>query len=288
MSGGGSMKRWMAIFTALGLILAMGASFKPIFLPGVYDLKPEGTWDLVSFPKDVYHYDKFSTYSTSKPANLKLDFPTDRFAGFQYSRFTLGNAGNVFNFVIANQRNYFYDALYIDLDHNGVITAKEEVKIEEKQNVALGYVFQSFEADPKIIVDYRISGGKVIARPLDIKLTFVYQKNSQRAEAFYILKNNTLMTGTTLSEKDPLYFAIADGDNNGCYNDFGNDLVFFDRNGDRKFDYVKESQPLAELQDIKVNRKTNIYRLVLSPWPVKLGIISINQTYKLADFEPKP
>jgi hypothetical protein len=282
------MKRWIGLFAALGLVLTMGASFKPVFIPGVYDVKPDKHWDIVDYPKTEYHYGKFSTYSPYKPAHLKLELPADRFAGFQYGWFTLGNAGNVFYFVIANQRSYFYDAFYIDLDRNGVITPKEEVRMEEKQSVALGYVFQTYEAEFQVNVDYRLSQGKQITRPLDLKLTFVYQKNAQRAEAFYILKNNTLFTGTTLSEKDPLYFAIADGDSNGCYNDFGVDIVFFDRNRDGKFEYGKESQPLAELQDIRVGRKSEIHRLVLAPWPLKLGIINTNQAYKYSDFEPKP
>lgn len=283
------MKRWMILLISLCLLLAIGASFKPVFVPGSYEVKPDGSWDSVEFPKDVYHTDKFSAFSQDQPANLKLEIPEGKFASYQFGRVLLGDAGTAYNFVIGNQKNFFYDTLYFDLDRNGVITVKEEVKLDEKQNIALGYVFQIFSADPKLKVDYRSSNGKTVTRELDIRMTFVYEKNSERANAFFLVRNSTLFTGTTLSENgSPLVFAIADGDANGCYNDFGTDLVFYDKNRDNKFNYVKESQTLAELQEMKgPDRKKDIYRLILFPWPTKLMIVPGIDKVNPADVEPR-
>lgn len=284
------MKRWTGIIIAVGLLLAMGAAFKPIFVPGSYDVKPDGTWDLVQFTKDNYHIDKPSTFSMIQPDGLKLELPEGKFVAYQYGKIALGNAGNVFNFVIGNQKNYFYDTLYIDLDHNGIITTKEEVKLEEKQNIAQGYVIQILTADARLNVDYSLTNGKILTRPLDMVLTFFYEKNAELTNTFYIIHNNTLFTGTTLAENgSPLFFAIADGDNNGCYNDFGTDIVFYDKNHDNKFDYVKESQTLAELQEMKgEDRKKDIYRLNLFAWPTRLVITPGKSPINPADVEPTP
>lgn len=281
------MKRRYYLLFLTAFLLSFGATFKPVLVPGKYPVKPEGSWAMVNFPKDSFHSDNVQVFSSEKPEKLKLEIPEDRFAGFHFGKIVLGNAGTVYDFVIGNQNSYFFDALFIDQDQNGVITTKEEVKMEEQQNVALGFTRQILEAQTKLDVAYRLSQGAKIKRTLSLTMTFFYQKTPDALLTLYMVRNNTFLVGTGMTAKDPVFFALVDADGNGNYNDYGVDMIFFDKNGDNRFDYLKEKQTLAELQEIYgMDRKKGIYRFIVSPWPTQLGIIDGLESFNLKDYEP--
>lgn len=279
-------KRFYLLFLAV-FILSWGATYKPVLVPGTYTVKPEGSWALVDFPKDSYHSEGIQIFLGEKPDKLKIELVDGRFAGYQYGRIALGNAGTVYNFIIGSQNSYFFDSLFIDQDRNGIITPKEEVKMEEKQNVALGYTRQILEAQTKLDVTYRLSSGEELKRTLDISITFFYQKTPDNLIVFYTVKNNTLFVGSGMTGKNPVYFALVDADGNGNYNDYGVDMIFYDLNGDNRFDYTKETRVLAELQElIGMDKKKGIYRFVLGVWPTKLGVIDGQEKFNMKDYEP--
>lgn len=274
------------LFLAL-FILSLGATFRPVLLPGTYQVKPEGSWEMVHFPKNSFHNDNVFIFSSEKPEHLRLELPEGRYAGYQYGKIALGNAGTVYDFVIGNQNSYFFDSLFIDLDQNGVITLQEEVKMDEQQNIAMGFTRQILQAQVKFDVNYDLSSGKQIQRTLAIVLTFFYQKTPDSLMVFYTVRNNTLLVGTGMTSKDPIFFALVDADGNGIYNDYGVDMLLFDRNGDKRFDYVKERQVLAELQELSgLDRKKGIYRFVVPVFPEQIGIVDGLDSFMLQDFEP--
>ena len=83
----------------------------------------------------------------------------------------------------------------------------------------------------------------------------------------------------------PLSFALVDGDGNGRYNDWGDDFLFYDKNGDGKYHFGKESQVLNPLHDLKIGQNNGIYRLIVPVFPAKIGLIAADADYKMADFE---
>ena len=280
------MKHWAYILLMACLILSIGATYKPVLTPGIYPVEPNGDWDLVDFPKDTYHPDAFHVFLLQRPEDIKLELPEGKFDDYQFGEITLGNAGTTYQFVIGNQKNYFYDRLYVDLNQDGVITTEEEIELIEQQNIALGYTRQILEAHLTLDVEYALEDDKKTTHELDIVLTFFYQRAQDNVIAFYTVRNNTFLVGTGMGDKNPVYFALVDADGNGIYNDLGIDMLFVDKNGDHRFDYRKETGVLAGLQEMRgPDGKKGIYRLILSAWPGKLGIVDWFAEYDLTDFE---
>jgi len=278
-------RRWL-IFLVFGLLFAIGAGNRPVLTPGIYPVQPGGDgWDQVVFDKKSNYRPGIKYFTAIQPSDVRLELPKERFASFSFGRFSLGNAGTEYTMVIGSQNRYFFDTLYIDLDRDGVITAREEVKMNERQSVALGYTVQELDAEARLTVAYRTSTGKIVEHPLDIRLIFYYGKFSDEPMVFYMVQNTTFLQGTGLLNGKPLSFALVDGDGNGRYNDWGDDFLFYDKNGDGKYHFGKESQVLNPLHDLKIGQNNGIYRLIVPVFPAKIGLIAADADYKMADFE---
>lgn len=277
-------RKWLALLLAM-FLFALGAGDRPTLTPGIYAVKPEKGWDRVVFGKGERHRQPVKYFISEQTKDLRLDLPKERFASFSFSHFPLGNAGTEYTLVVGSQNRYFFDTLYIDLNRDGVISPQEEIKMHERQNIALGYTVQELEAETSLNVTYRTSTGKHVEHPLDIRLTFYYGKFSDEPVIFYMIQNDTFLQGTGLSGGKPMIFAVVDGNGNGNYNDLGEDLFFYDKNGDGKFQYSKESQILKALHNLKVGRGNCIYRFIAPVFPGKIGLIDADSGYSMIDFE---
>jgi hypothetical protein len=78
---------------------------------------------------------------------------------------------------------------------------------------------------------------------------------------------------------------LIDANGNGCFNDYGADLIMVDLNSNNYFQ-KRESFKLAEFFDFQGSAGEQMQlRIIVPPYPRKIAVISAGQGYNLADLE---
>ena len=280
----------------LGILLLafflLGFSSKlPVQLEGVYavKLKTLTYFDLVS--KDFLYSESLAELTESKPEQLQLTFEYEKLVDPKFGAFRLGNNDKKVWFVMGKDPQGYWTDFYIDQNLDFKITAKEKVKsllTSEGNNRG----FKILQATSLIPVPVRVSY-KGLTNELQKGLyyfvsiqTLTKKTNSDlRVEAIaasFLDGETKIMSGK--AEKI-VKFRIFDTDGNGCFNDYGKDLIYMDLNYDGYFS-KNECKPLTEFFDFPTaNKEKKQMRLIVLPLPAKIAVTEAIKEFDLSQLE---
>lgn len=275
------MKRWqLGIFGAIAFLMAgFGFAKAPLPMEGVYNLKLKTLtlYDLDS--KNFPLLGVVAELTESKPAGLTVQIDVKQMKEPTYGSFKLGNADRKTWFVMGQDDQGYWTKVYLDQNGDRIISDKEEVKSMQTVQTKERKVTRD-TAFTMVPVPIRVSY-KGMNNELQKKLYYFFYADvfRKKGESLTVVRvfNGSFMEGDLKiaqgKEAKLVKFRLYDADSNGCYNDFGDDLIYMDTNYDGFFK-KNEGRKLTEYFDLKRGKDTNQYRLVLMAQPSKLAVVN--------------
>ena len=286
------MKRLKLTGIILIAIIIIGCSGKmPVPVKGVYPLK---TKTLTIF--DLYSQEFGIVYNVAevveaKPQKVTVDFDLDQLDEYRFGSFKLGNNNQRIWFVMSRDAEGYWSEFYID--QNNDLTIKENEKImsfQSGQDRVKGLKrYQSMTLIPaRVRVSYKGFTGEIQKDIYLFILTTVLSKNNasdllvEAITASFLDGEIQVVSGKAVNG---INFRLIDANGNGCFNDYGIDLIFFDLDSDG-FYQSNESHRLVEFVDLQTSTGgLRQFRVVLPPFPAKVAVIEADQDYDLAELE---
>ncbi|MGE5604731.1 MAG: hypothetical protein ACM3YE_03460 [Bacteroidota bacterium] len=282
----------------LGFILLagiiIGCSGKmPIPIEGIYPLK---TKTLTIF--DLYSQEYRFTYNVAevveaKPEKVTIGFDLQRLNDYRFGSFKLGNNNQQTWFVMGKDDQGYWSEFYIDQNNDLKIKESEKIKsFQSGQDRVKGLDrSQSLTLIPvRIRVSYKGLAGEIQKNLYLFILTTVLSKNKasdllvEAITASFLDGEIQVASGEI---KKRINFRLIDANGNGCFNDYGSDLIFFDLNSN---DYYQqnESHKLVEFFNLQtITGEEKQLRIIVPPFPAKLAVIEADQDYDLLELEAK-
>lgn len=290
------MRKVYPFVVAVWAFTMMGCFFLkqlPLPLPGIYPLKMRTLtyFDLASKSLNDLGWNT-AELTESKPEGLEVAFDYQKMKNVQFGRFQLGNQEGKVWFLMAQDESGKWSEFYIDQNLDMQITQKERVKS-----------IQETGQDRYRGIDRQLELGLI---PISLQIPYKGSNREFDQNLYFFVGINTfskkdlsdimvgLITASFLEGEFPVAsgrtskmarFRILDADANGCFNDYGTDLVFMDLNGDNYFER-KESQSLKEFFVTGSGSRRRQYEVVVPPFPVKLGVFPTDEEYDSLELEP--
>ncbi len=293
------MKKGLWILTLLLFPCLVNGFFEkklPVAIPDVYNVKLKNFtyFDLVS--KDLQSLLKLNQaeLTDAKPEDLQVDVDYQSMDTVKFGYFKFGNNDQKTWFVMSKDENGYWSELYIDQNYNYRIEKKERVKGFQTGEDFVSNKVKRMQALSWIPIPIRVVY-KGLTAGFEKNLYFFlvtsfYQKNNLSdsavgavAASFFEGEFQILVKGNP----KPVKFRMIDTNSNGCYNDYGQDRLFMDNNGDGYF-RKKESEPLKEYLTFGQGNQGQRLHMIILPFPAKIAVIDIEQEFDIATLEPLP
>ena len=290
------MRKVYSFVVAAWAFTMMGCFFVkqlPLPLPGIYPIKTKTLTYLDLASKSLNDLDwNTAELTESRPEGLTVAFDYSTMKNVQFGRFQLGNREQKVWFLMAQDDANNWSEFYIDQNLDMQITAKERVKS-----------IQSSGQDRYRGIDRQLELGLI---PVSLEIPYKGSNREFEQNLYFFIGINTfskkdlsdimvgLITASFLEGDFPvtsgrssksIRFRILDANGNGCFNDYGTDLVFMDLNGDSYFE-KNESQSLKEFFVNGSGARRRQYEMVVPPFPVKLGVYPTDEEYDSIQLEP--
>lgn len=272
--------------------IVIGCSGKmPIPIAGIYPLK---TKTLTIF--DLYSQNYRIIYNVAevveaKPEKLSIDFDLQRLKDYRFGSFKLGNNNQQTWFVMGKDDQGFWSEFYIDQNNDLKIKENEKIKsFQRGQDRVKGLDrSQSLTLIPvRIRVSYKGLGGEIQKNLYLFISTTVLSKNNasdlmvEAITASFLDGEIQVASGEATKR---INFRLIDANGNGCFNDYGTDLIFFDLDSDGYFQQ-NESHKLVEFFNLRSSTgDEKQLRIIIPPFPAKMAIIEADQDYDLLELE---
>lgn len=274
--------------------IVIGCSGKmPIPIEGIYPLK---TKTLTIF--DLYSQEYRVTYNVAevveaKPEKITIDFDLERLKDYRFGSFKLGNNNQQTWFVMGKDDEGYWSEFYIDQNNDLKIKENEKIKSFQKgQDRVKGLDrSQSLTWIPvRIRVSYKGLAGEIQKNLYLFISTMVLSKNNasdllvEAITASFLDGEIQVASGKATKR---INFRLIDANGNGCFNDYGTDLIFFDLDSDGYFQQ-NESHKLVEFFNLRAaTGDEKQLRIIIPPFPAKLAVIEADQEYDLLALEAK-
>ncbi len=272
----------------------VGCSTKmPAPVEGTYALKTKTLtiFDLYSEQYEIYY--NVAEVVESKPDKLTVAIDLNQFTEYRFGSFIFGNNNRPTWFLMGKDAQGYWSEFYIDQNNDLIIKEQEKVKsFQSGQDKVKGLErAQSMSLIPvQIKVAFKGLSGEIEKNLYFFIITTVFSKNGASdlvAEAitasFLDGEINVAYEGTIKKMK----FRLIDANGNGCFNDYGTDLIFIDLNYNNYFQ-KRESFKLVEFFDFQTsNGEQKQLRIIVPPYPAKIAVIGVDQEYDLIDLEAK-
>ncbi len=282
----------VGVLLIAGLILGCGGKM-PVPLEGTYPLKNKTLtiFDLYSKENKIYY--NVAEVVESKPEKLTIGFDLGQLIEYRFGSFKFGNNNRQTWFVMGKDSQGFWSEFYIDQNNDLIIKEKEKVKsFQSGQDKVKGFErAQSLSLIPvRIKVSYKGMAEEIQKNLYFFIITTVLSKNEasdllvEAITASFLDGEVKVASGETVKSVN---FRLIDANGNGCFNDYGADLILIDQNSNNYFQ-TNESHKLAEFFDLTDSTgKQKQLRIVIPPYPAKIAIIGADQEYDLLDLEAK-
>jgi hypothetical protein len=261
----------------------------PTPLPEVYPVKLRNLtfFDLVSKDLDMLRWNQ-AELTESKPDGLEVDPGELNLADVKYGCFKFGNLERKTWFIMGQDSDGYWSEFYIDQNLDQRIEKKEKAKgFQTGQDSIQG--LQRMQALSLVPVQVKVAY-KGITAEFEKSLYFfirtgVYQKNNL-SDTIVMATTASFMEGefkVSGSGSRLVKFRIIDTNGNGCFNDYGTDLLSMDLNHDGYF-RKNETSKLAEYP-VSSDKKQR-WRLVVPPFPAKIAVVDVIAEIDPATLEP--
>ena len=290
--------RLVFVFALLAVVPLTALAAAPQYMasPGSYALTPMTDWDKI---RNDNRGDTFLPLLMAKPDALTESLGDAEKAAATYALIKLGTAQDGVYVALGRQGGANVDFLYVDANNNKQLEAKERVELKKNSPFTnQGVEIQWTEAIKPVTctANYARDDGTIVTRPVSLQFHFLRvvlssgrSGSTTKYLSFYV--NNTWFTGTgrfkTGKDEKEMPFAILDGNDNGIFNDYGQDILMIDANGDGQFDMEKEMAQLLEFDETKLDSKTVIQnRKAMFAWPTTLVVKPAKDAIDWTAIEP--
>ncbi len=274
------------------IVLILGCSGEmPTPQEGVYSLKTKTLTIFDLFSQEYKINYNVAEVVEAKPEKLTIGFDLKQLTEYRFGSFRLGNNNNRTWFVMGKDDQGYWSEFYIDQNNDLEIKENEKIKsFQSGQDKVKGLDrSQSLSLIPiRIRVSYKGSAGEIYKNLYFFIITTVLSKNNasdllvEAITASFLDGEIQVVSGETAKRMN---FRLIDANGNGCFNDYGTDLIFIDQNFDDYY-HSNESHKLVEFFDLSAaSGDEKQLRIIVPPYPAKIAIIEAGQDYDLADFE---
>lgn len=268
--------QWLALAGLVCLMVGFGTA--PVPMEGVYNLKLKTLtlFDLGS--KDVPFQSVIAELTESKPEGLEVKIDTKKLTEPTYGSLKLGNTNQKVWFLMGKDEQGFWNEVYLDQNGDQRISTNEQIKsLQTYQGTERKMRRDSTYTMVPIPIRVTVKG---MDQALQKKLYFffntdIFTNKTESITVVYVFNGSFLegeMKAALGKEIKLVKFRVFDVDSNGCYNDFGEDLIYLDTNYDGLFK-KREGRKLTEFFDFGGAKGKKQYRLLLPPQPAKLAVI---------------
>jgi hypothetical protein len=261
-------------------------------MEGVYPVKLRALTIFDLDTKDMEGYSSILAELTeSKPDYLKIDPELEQIKAGRFGCFKVGNTEQKVWFLITKSRQEFWDELYIDQNADNRIAVNEKVR-----GILPGYgksgKNEFLAATTNIAVPIRVSfkGSKSDFQKKQyffIQMKTFYKK--VELDTIVVMFSSSFLDGEmkVLIGKavKVVKFRIYDWNGNGCFNDFGNDRIFIDKDADGYLT-AKEGWPLSEYFTATGPDGQKKLRIVVPPHPAKIAVVGVSDSVDWSQLEP--
>lgn len=262
----------------------------PIPLPEVYPVKIRNLtfFDLISKDLDMLQWNQ-AELTESKPQELEIDFDELNLSEVKYGCFKFGNFDQKTWFFMGKDSDGYWSEFYIDQNLDQRIVKKERIKGFQTGRDSVQNI-QRMQALSMVPVSVKVSYKGVTAEfEKDLYFfirTGVYQKNNL-SDTMVVASTASFLEGEFKipdnKKSKTVKFRIIDVNGNGCFNDYGTDLLLMDLNHDGYF-RKKEIDKLAEYP--YSSDKKQRWRVVVPPFPAKIAVVDVIGEMDPATLEP--
>ena len=288
------MKKLKLVGAILVAVLILGCGGKmPVPVEGTYPLKTKTltVFDLYSQENKIYY--NVAEVVESKPEKLTIGFDLKKLTEYRFGSFIFGNNNRQTWFVMGKDSQGFWSEFYIDQNNDLKIKENEKVKgFQSGQDKVKGFGrAQSMSLIPvRIRVSYKGTAGEIQRNLYFFIITTVLSKKEasdllvEAVTASFLDGEIKVVSGGTVKKMN---FRLIDANGNGCFNDYGTDLIYIDQNFNNYY-HADESHQLVEFFDPPVSTgEQKQLRIIVPPYPAKMAIIEADQEYDLLDLEAK-
>jgi len=282
------MKKIVMVLTAL--LLFSGCSPNAVIpIEGIYPIKLK-TLTIFDFNKELQINYNAAELTDSKPDCLTVDFDYTKLNDYKFGSFSMGNNEKKVWFVMGKDQQGYWSDFYIDQNLDYHLTEKEKIKCTMNEGTYKDMkTLETITFVPvPIMVSYKGNDHEYQKKLYFALNTIQFVKNKKidtlvRA-ADYSFLSGVFKVRNGIAEK-LMEFRIIDFNGNGCFNDYGKDLLLVDVNGDGVF---KKMPQLIEYFDATGpdNLKKQL-RLVILPCPDKIAVTESSKEIDFTQLEPQ-
>jgi hypothetical protein len=287
-----TMKKIQTALLAGLLFLSLGFTNQPLPLEGVYNIKLRTLtfFDLLS--KDTPLLSAMAELTESKPKNLNVKPDLAKMTEPTFGSFKLGNNEKKTWFLMAKGEQGFWTEIYVDQNSDRTITQDEKVKSlqtyqkkEKKTNVNGCYTM----VPVPIRVSYKGFNSEFEKKVYFFLFADIYENKGETMSVVGISDASFLdgeMKVALGKNTKIMKFRIYDINGNGCFNDYGEDMIYLDTNYDGYFK-IKEGRKLTEFYNISKagEKQSKQYRFIVLPQPAKIAVVDAFKDFNWKQLE---
>ncbi|HOJ77292.1 MAG TPA: hypothetical protein PLZ08_06875 [Bacillota bacterium] len=280
------MKHIKMLFVLGCVLLLVGFSGKgPIPMEGVYNaqLRTYTYFDLVALAKHkLITTGKPAELTESKPDELQVEFDINNLKQPLFGVVKLGNGEQPIWFVMGQDDDQYYSEIYFDRNLDNRITENEKVKGVQtfdgkNKSLKVKYAFSMIPTSATVV--YK-GESDVIRKKLYF---FIFAQNisnkNQQTETAVEFYTASFLDGEMKVQRGKelkiVRYRITDIDGNGCFNDYGKDIIAIDANLNGVFE-KSEYYPLTEYFDyVDDSKQKQQLRMVVLPMPSKIAVTGV-------------
>ncbi|HBF38198.1 MAG TPA: hypothetical protein DDW50_12860 [Firmicutes bacterium] len=288
------MGKFLILMLSGLMVLVAGCSRQlPSSMEGDYPLKLKTLTVFDLGTGEIPILGNVAELTDSKPDFLEIEgIDYEQLSDVKFGSFRLGNNDKKVWFMVTKNAIGYWDNLYIDQNLDNKITVKEAVKtFQTSQQKKSGFTI--FRADSLIPVAIRISykgATKLYEKSLYFFISTLAESKKNEHHVEVVAFSASFLEGETkalVKNEEKLYkFMILDADSNGCFNDYGKDILFINLAADGAF-HQDESEKLSEFFDsLGTDKKSKQLRMNLLPYCLELGITGATDEFDLSKLEP--
>ncbi len=288
------MKKLKLLSFLLFAGIILGCSGKmPLPIEGVYPLKTKNLTIFDLYTQEYQINSNVAEVVEARPEKITIDFDLHQLKDYRFGNFKLGNNNQQTWFVMGKDDQGYWSEFYIDQNNDLKINESEKIKsFQSGQDRVKGLNrSQSLTLIPvRVKVSYKGLAGETQKNIYLFIITTVYSKKNA-SDLMVEAINASFLDGeiqvASGEVKKRINFRLIDANSNGCFNDYGTDLIFFDLNSNNYYQR-KESHKLVEFFNLQtITGEERQFRIIVPPYPAKIAIIGAGQEYDLVELEAK-
>jgi hypothetical protein len=289
------MKKCYGLVLAIALLFSIGAAPKlPLPLEGVYDVKLRTLTYFDIGSKDFTVGWNYAELTPTKPEGLTVGFEYEKLQEIRFGYFKFGNNERQTWFLFGKEAAGGNLQMFIDLNGDSELSPKEKLEsLQVFEKKSFGQIRREVFSLIPVPIQVSYKGVSTVYEQkiyyfFDIQFLTKKDKTDVFVNALTAGFLDGEMSFSDGKQTRKIKFRIYDNNGNGCFNDYGTDLLYVDVNND-EFYKKNEMRSLAEFFELADGTGRQL-RMVVIPYPAKIAVIGATADLDRAtlEFRPEP